>query len=102
MKQGKTCEVACAVEIKKSEAAAFVKAIDEDYRVHWIVDNLPVGMEVQYVEAGSTEEDFVRGFPVGFRTGSKDNYRHFINNHVRIILEYNDDTLGEDESQADL
>lgn len=102
MKQGKTCEVACAVEIKKSEAAAFVKAIDEDYRVHWIVDNLPVGMEVQYVEAGSTEEDFVRGFPVGFRTGSKDNYRHFINNHVRIILEYNDDILGEDESQADL
>ena len=56
MKQGKSCEVACAVDMKKSDAAAFVKAIDEDYRVHWIVDNLPVGMDVQYVEAGSTEE----------------------------------------------
>ena len=44
MKTSKTCEVACAVKLRKADQAAFIRAIDEEYRVHWIVDNLPVGM----------------------------------------------------------
>lgn len=44
MKVPKTCEVACVVKMKKSDKDAFVRAIDDEYRVHWTVDNLPVGM----------------------------------------------------------
>jgi hypothetical protein len=43
MKVPKTCEVACVVKMKKADKDAFVRAIDDEYRVHWTVDNLPVG-----------------------------------------------------------
>lgn len=37
------------------------------YRVHWLVDNLPVG---SYETVGASgEEAFTRGFKVGFMTG---------------------------------
>lgn len=40
----KYCEVACVKKLKKNEKDAFVQAIDDEYKVHWMVDNLPVGM----------------------------------------------------------
>ena len=43
IKVPKTCEVACLVKMKRSDKDAFVRAIDDEYRVHWSVDNLPVG-----------------------------------------------------------
>ena len=43
-KEQKTCQVACAVKLKKEGKDQFVRAIDDEYHVHWIVDNLPVGM----------------------------------------------------------
>ena len=46
IKVPKTCEVACLLKMKKSDKDAFVRAIDDDYRVHWSVDNLPVGTYV--------------------------------------------------------
>jgi len=65
-----------------------VKAVDEDYRVHWIVDNLPVGM---YTKDSLQETAFIRGFPVGFRLGSANRWKHYLYNHVRIIIQYHDD-----------
>ncbi len=85
-----TCEVACAVKIDRKGKDAFVHAIDEDYRVHWIVDNLPVG--VQGLSSDSQESTFSRGFPVGFHTGDNPrHYNHYLNNHIRIIIQYHDD-----------
>ena len=46
LKVPKTCEVACVVKMKKADKDAFVRAIDDEYRVHWTVDNLPVGQSV--------------------------------------------------------
>lgn len=44
---------------------------------------------------------FNRGFPVGFKTGAGKDVKHFLNNHVRIIVQYHDDKdfelLGLDE-----
>jgi transmembrane 9 superfamily member 2/4 len=99
MKKNKNCEIACAVDMKKADTKAFVRAIDEDYRVHWIVDTMPVGMEV--TQTSSREETFERGFPVGFKVGDKNNVKHFLNNHVRIVIEYNDDPLEEEEIEDD-
>lgn len=98
VKAPKSCEVACAVRLGKTEKDAFVRAIDDDYRVHWIVDNLPVGMEERN-EFGET--NFRRGFPVGFHTGNKvKTYKHYINNHVRIIIKYHDD-LGQENMNGE-
>ena len=47
IKVPKTCEVACLVKMKKSDKDAFVRAIDDEYRIHWTVDNLPVGKYIR-------------------------------------------------------
>lgn len=84
----KSCEVACALKMKPSDKNAFIRAIDDEYSVHWIVDNLPVGMTTTNE---LRETVFARGFPVGFHTGKKGNMKHYLNNHVRIIIQYHDD-----------
>lgn len=88
----KACEVACVQKLKKDEKDAFVRAIDDDYRIHWIVDNLPVGM---FSTNDLHETIFTRGFPVGFKTGTSKHAKHFLNNHVRIIVQYHDDFESE-------
>jgi transmembrane 9 superfamily protein 2/4 len=75
--------------LKKSEKDAFVKAIDEDYRVHWLVDNLPVGLNSKSTD--QQESTFARGFPVGFHVGVGKAAKHYLFNHIRIIIQYHDD-----------
>lgn len=91
MKEPKSCSVACAVTLSKVSSDKFAKAIDEEYRVHWIVDNLPVGVK--------TESSFTRGFPIGFvkseTSGSKQIIKRYLYNHIRIIIQYHDVTEGE-------
>mmetsp|Transcript_738 Transcript_738/g.1274 ORF Transcript_738/g.1274 Transcript_738/m.1274 type:complete len:645 (+) Transcript_738:81-2015(+) len=97
VKVPKSCEVACVRKLKRSEKEAFVQAIQDDYKVHWMVDNLPVGMfaSIPY----SREQTFTRGFPVGFTSGTGRSAKHYLNNHVRIVLKYHDDvdSLSEEE-----
>ena len=40
------CQIACGIKLKRNEKDAFVNAIEHDYRAHWIVDNLPVGITI--------------------------------------------------------
>ena len=88
------CQVACVVKLTKQGSAAFIRAVDGEYRVHWVVDSLPVGM---FSANAEHETVFSRGFPVGFHTGpAKKQFKHYIYNHVRIILQYHDDR-GEGE-----
>lgn len=97
VKMAKACEVACVKKLKKNEKEAFVRAIDDDYRVHWMVDNLPVG---SFVSSPTAEEQFLRGFRVGFTLASGKETKHYVHNHIRMIVEYHDDkdfTLSEDE-----
>ena len=35
------------IEMKESDKDAFVRAIDDEYRIHWTVDNLPVGKYIR-------------------------------------------------------
>ena len=35
-----TCKVLCKKELTGSEAKEFSQRIEEDYRVHWVMDNL--------------------------------------------------------------
>lgn len=92
VKVPKSCEVACMKKLKKSEKEAFVKAIDDDYKVHWMVDNMPVG--VLNSIPGSDEKAFTRGFPVGFAGKTSTGVNRFLNNHLRIIVKYHDDIDG--------
>lgn len=86
-------------KLKKAEKEAFVQAIDDDYRVHWMVDNLPVGTHATSVDG---EQYFVRGFPVGFTNGQAKGAKHYVYNHIRIQIQYHDDVdyeiLGLDDN----
>ena len=38
-----TCKVLCKKDLTASEAKEFSQRIEEDYRVHWVMDNLVSG-----------------------------------------------------------
>mmetsp|Transcript_8559 Transcript_8559/g.18799 ORF Transcript_8559/g.18799 Transcript_8559/m.18799 type:complete len:637 (+) Transcript_8559:178-2088(+) len=86
MKKDETCVVLCQKVYKKSEVDMFKHMIDQEYRVHWLLDALPVAVR-------NDELGFVsRGYPVGFMgtvSGRKAPV-HFLFNHVRIIVRFNE------------
>jgi len=90
MRAPKSCAVACMKTLTGSEKDAFARAIDEEYTVHWIVDNLPVG---RFVTNEEKDTLFSRGFAVGFKTGTKKGVKHYLYNHVRIIIQFHDDPV---------
>jgi transmembrane 9 superfamily protein 2/4 len=81
--------VLCRKTHKKSEIAMFKTMIDQEYRVHWLLDNLPVAVrndELGYVS---------RGYPVGFVASTPKSVgkrpQHYLFNHVRIIVRYSEE-----------
>lgn len=86
MKQDETCHVLCQKIHTQPEIEMFKTMIDQEYRVHWLLDNLPVAVrneELGYVS---------RGYPVGFiaTTPKSSKPQHYLFNHVRIIVRYNE------------
>lgn len=87
MKQDMACVELCQKKLKKSEIAMFKQMIDQEYRVHWLLDNLPVAVrneDLGYVS---------RGYPVGFvaATPKSKTPLHYLFNHVRIIVRYSEE-----------
>lgn len=64
----------------------FRHMIDNDYRVHWMMDGLPV---VVRSEDGAY---VTRGYPIGFSAAvsPQSKSQHYLFNHVRIIVRYNE------------
>ena len=55
MKQDEACVVLCRKKHKRSDITMFKSMIDQEYRVHWLLDNLPVAVrndELGYVSIG--------------------------------------------------
>ena len=90
MRAPKSCAVSCMKTLSAKQKEQFIRAIDEEYTVHWIVDNLPVG---RYVSNENKDTLFTRGFAVGFRSGTKKGVKHYLYNHIRIIIQYHDDPM---------
>jgi len=92
MKVPQACEIVCKKQLTKQQARLFSHAIDQEYRVHWIVDNLPASTVVVN-EAAPEEPYFTRGFPVGFKARDYETGKemHFLYNHIRIIISFNED-----------
>jgi len=86
IKQDEACIALCRKMHKKSEMDTFRHMIDEEYRIHWILDGLPV---VVRSEDGAY---VTRGYPIGFYAASSPNSKpqHYLFNHVRIIVRYHE------------
>eukprot|EP00640_Fibrocapsa_japonica_P000947 CAMPEP_0113938088 /NCGR_PEP_ID=MMETSP1339-20121228/4497_1 /TAXON_ID=94617 /ORGANISM="Fibrocapsa japonica" /LENGTH=647 /DNA_ID=CAMNT_0000941025 /DNA_START=137 /DNA_END=2080 /DNA_ORIENTATION=+ /assembly_acc=CAM_ASM_000762 len=92
MKVPEACEKVCRKTMSDAELSRFRWAINEEYRVHWIVDNLPASTLIFNPDMPS-KPYYVRGFPVGFRVEDPETrtVNHYIYNHIRIIVSFNED-----------
>ena len=80
------CKIVCRKKVTKIGAKRFARAIDDDYRVHWLVDNLPASTLLTN-KVDPTRPYHVRGFPVGFRQEDESGKtQHFLFNHVKIVV----------------
>lgn len=81
-----SCKILCRRVQKKKEIHLLDEVIEEEYRVHWLLDNLPIGVR-------NSEQDILyRGFPVGLtlETQSSKKKEHYLYNHVRIVIRYSE------------
>ncbi len=84
--KNKPCSIVCRKKVTKIGAKRFARAIDDDYRVHWLVDNLPASTLLTN-KVDPTRPYHVRGFPVGFRQEDESGKtQHFLFNHVKIVV----------------
>lgn len=102
-----SCEILCIKKYKKSDIDFFKKIINNDYKIHWYLDNLPVAIR-------NTDLDYIsRGYPVGFKIQSdesqgsvqsteKKKVEHYLFNHVRIIIRYNIEEKNTDANAENL
>jgi len=82
MERPEECKVLCKKDYTQKEVDVFKKMIDEEYRVHWIIDNLPLAVEVQDQASGFTY--YEDGFPVGLVQDSQ----YYLYNHIRFKINY--------------
>jgi transmembrane 9 superfamily protein 2/4 len=72
-----------------SELKTFGERIGQEYRVQWLLDNLPAAMKKLTIDAsGKTTTVYDLGFPLGYK-GKDDKY--YLHNHVNIKVLYNQD-----------
>jgi len=85
MNHNSSCSYLCERKLGKDEKEEFRKMIDHEYQVNWLVDNLPAAM--RYYRRGDDSYSYTNGFPVGVKREG----RYFVNNHIRIGLQYHVD-----------
>jgi len=89
MKVPEACKVLCRKVLDAKQMRLFRMAVSENYRVHWMVDNLPASMyHDQY-------DYYSRGFSLGFTVKGEDGQsHHYLNNHVRLIIAYHEKEMA--------
>uniref|UniRef100_A0A7S4BFB6 Transmembrane 9 superfamily member n=1 Tax=Chrysotila carterae TaxID=13221 RepID=A0A7S4BFB6_CHRCT len=96
MHKEETCKVLCRMVYTTEQILDFSSKVSEDYRVNWIVDNLPAATRI--VEPATTNAPariisiYERGFPLGFKgsadiPGTKPGVNYLYNHH-RIVFKY--------------
>eukprot|EP00928_Gymnodinium_smaydae_P001105 TRINITY_DN10402_c0_g2_i1.p1 TRINITY_DN10402_c0_g2~~TRINITY_DN10402_c0_g2_i1.p1 ORF type:complete len:619 (+),score=137.73 TRINITY_DN10402_c0_g2_i1:60-1916(+) len=84
MRVSTTCQTLCTVPVDEEKLLKFQNAIDDEYMVNWMVDNLPAATRY-FEQIGDQERTVVLpGYPVGLQK----NGRYYIYNHVVLVLSY--------------
>jgi len=95
MNKFKFCSILCKKTYSEADIKAFQERIDDDYRVHWIIDNLPNAIRV-YDEEDPTAVHYERGFPLGIaaedpRSETKPTHIYYLYNHIRFNIKIHTD-----------
>jgi transmembrane 9 superfamily protein 2/4 len=95
-----SCKILCKLEYNEEQMGEFAEKVNDEYRVHWIVDNLPAATRVvRDVSDGNVlTYSYERGYPLGFVGGTeimRNKYIEvgvpYIHNHVRLIVKFHKD-----------
>jgi len=92
-KTAEPCKVLCEVQLNKEQIKAFIEAVEQEYRVHWIVDSLPAATKKTMTDMnGLAQYSYDAGFPVGeiVISGGKPTS---MNNHVDITILYHEEPV---------
>ena len=81
------CKVLCKITYTEEDVKAFQEKIADDYRVHWIIDNLPSVVQV-FDENEPDAKHYEPGFPLGIYGSNQGNNVYYLYNHLRFIIEY--------------
>merc|ERR1712093_345157 len=93
-KQSESCKVLCPVTLTKDEANAFIEAVEQEYRVHWIVDGLPSATKKSMTDAnGEPKSLYEAGHPVGETVLAAGKPTTLLNNHVDITILYHEEPV---------
>ena len=108
MKQQETCKVLCVKEYSAEELQQFADKIEEEYRVNWLLDNIPAATKYYTVSvsaAGDSEkqlqsepiEHYEKGYALGFVghtdfPNSKPGVK-YINNHLRLNIKFHHEDI---------
>lgn len=93
----------CKPHLSEADLKKFAEKIDYDYRVHWIIDNLPAATPHQSTVISTNQQTvfYETGYPLGFKGDREPHTPHhkkkgpaYINNHVNIKLLYNPTPKG--------
>jgi len=104
MHEEASCKILCHAEYSKEEMAQFAEKIRDEYRAHWVVDNLPAAYRLNLYSMdpdAPLEQQYAyeRGFLIGFVGGDLTYPSHqpqrsvvtgvpYINNHLRLLFKY--------------
>jgi len=86
------CKVLCKRTLDEKEQKVFAEAIEQEYRVHWLVDNLPAATKKVLTDtSGATQVVYEAGFPLGEIVNLENKLVPVLNNHVAITILYHED-----------
>jgi transmembrane 9 superfamily protein 2/4 len=77
------CRVLCTKQLSKSDAEFANWLIKEDYRLEWLIDNLP-SATAYTAQQGTKKKQYEPGFKLGVWKDEK----AYVHNHVNLKLYY--------------
>jgi transmembrane 9 superfamily protein 2/4 len=99
-----SCNILCHGQYNADEMKQFADKIKDEYRAHWVVDNLPAAYRLNLYTTDpdappEQQYSYERGFLIGFVGGDLTYLSHqaqrnaqagvpYINNHLRLVFKY--------------
>lgn len=81
------CQVLCQKEYSTKDIKKFCSKIEDEYRHHWILDNLPAAVSKTLQDQnGNTIPIYEEGFPIGSKSEDPKVYK--LNNHIALKIWY--------------
>jgi len=91
--KNENCKVLCAEKkYNKDEVEQFRDKVASEYRVYWIIDNLPAAIPRLWQNSeGEAVYVYETGFPLGYKDSEDGTDKLYLNNHVDITIIYHRD-----------